>query len=51
MSEKKHKVHHRVIKHVHKRGPKVKIKTDGKMKRVSFTTSRPKWGAKYSFVE
>lgn len=42
----KHKVVHNVIKPGLKKGPKVKIKTDGKLKRVSFGIGTPNWGRK-----
>lgn len=40
---KKHKISHNSIKTLAK-APKVKIKTHGKLKQVSFTVSRPNWG-------
>lgn len=40
---KKHKVSHNSIKTMAK-APKVKIKTHGKLKQVSFTISKPNWG-------
>jgi hypothetical protein len=42
----KHKVVHNVIKPALVKGPKVKIKSDGKLKRISFSVARPSWGKK-----
>lgn len=42
----KHKLH-RTVKVALIKGPKVNIKTDGKMKKVSFKTKSPSWRAKF----
>ena len=47
----KHKAAHRVIEPATIKGPKVKIRTDGKLKRVSFVTQRPNWGKKVKLQE